>query len=114
MNPQYRHLGSLMERERTLRAFSATTCARPAVAAMASTDDRSTVRADGGGSRGCRSAGGDAVAPPQWGERCSTPGRLLTRAPWPVFDADVAKADVEVVVRRQVNGSARLTVPADP
>jgi len=38
----------------------------------------------------------------------------LTRAPWPVFDADVAKAD-EVVVPVQVNGKvrARLTVPAD-
>jgi len=38
----------------------------------------------------------------------------LTRAPWPTFDADVAKAD-EVVVPVQVNGKvrARLTVPAD-
>ncbi|MFN7980771.1 MAG: leucine--tRNA ligase [Vicinamibacterales bacterium] len=38
----------------------------------------------------------------------------LTRAPWPVFDAAVAKAD-EVVVPVQVNGKvrARLTVPAD-
>ena len=38
----------------------------------------------------------------------------LTRAPWPVFDAEAAKAD-EVVVPVQVNGKvrARLTVPAD-
>ncbi|MBS1818681.1 MAG: leucine--tRNA ligase [Acidobacteria bacterium] len=38
----------------------------------------------------------------------------LTRAPWPTFDADVAKAD-EVVVPVQVNGKvrARITVPAD-
>ncbi len=38
----------------------------------------------------------------------------LTRAPWPTFDANVAKAD-EVVVPVQVNGKvrARLTVPAD-
>ncbi len=37
----------------------------------------------------------------------------LTLAPWPTFDADVAKAD-EVVVPVQVNGKirARLTVPA--
>jgi leucyl-tRNA synthetase len=36
----------------------------------------------------------------------------LTTAAWPVFDADVAKAD-EIVVRVQVNGKvrARLTVP---
>jgi leucyl-tRNA synthetase len=40
-------------------------------------------------------------------------GDGLTRATWPVFDADVAKAD-EVVVPVQVNGKvrARLTVPA--
>ena len=38
----------------------------------------------------------------------------LTRAPWPVFDAEAAKA-AEVVVPVQVNGKvrARLTVPAD-
>ncbi|MEQ1729717.1 MAG: class I tRNA ligase family protein, partial [Vicinamibacterales bacterium] len=38
----------------------------------------------------------------------------LTRAPWPMFDANVARAD-EVVVPVQVNGKvrARLTVPAD-
>ncbi|MFN7914625.1 MAG: leucine--tRNA ligase [Vicinamibacterales bacterium] len=38
----------------------------------------------------------------------------LTRAPWPTFDAEVAKAD-EVVVPVQVNGKvrARITVPAD-
>ncbi|MGE3955288.1 MAG: leucine--tRNA ligase [Vicinamibacterales bacterium] len=38
----------------------------------------------------------------------------LTRAPWPLFDAEVAKAE-EVVVPVQVNGKvrARLTVPAD-
>jgi leucyl-tRNA synthetase len=37
----------------------------------------------------------------------------LTTAPWPVFDADVAKAD-EVVVPVQINGKvrARLTAPA--
>jgi leucyl-tRNA synthetase len=38
----------------------------------------------------------------------------LSRATWPTFDPDVAKAD-EVVVPVQVNGKvrARLTVPAD-
>ena len=38
----------------------------------------------------------------------------LTKAPWPTFDAEVAKAD-EVVVPVQVNGKlrARVTVPAD-
>jgi len=38
----------------------------------------------------------------------------LTRAPWPTFDAEVAKAE-EVVVPVQVNGKvrARITVPAD-
>ena len=37
----------------------------------------------------------------------------LTRAAWPAFDADVARAD-EVVVPVQINGKvrARLTVPA--
>jgi leucyl-tRNA synthetase len=38
----------------------------------------------------------------------------LTRAAWPAFDADLAKAE-EVVVPVQINGKirARLTLPAD-
>jgi len=38
----------------------------------------------------------------------------LTRASWPTFDPEVAKAD-EVVVPVQINGKirARLTVPAE-
>jgi leucyl-tRNA synthetase len=38
----------------------------------------------------------------------------LTAAPWPSFDADVARAE-EIVVPVQVNGKvrSRLTVPAD-
>jgi leucyl-tRNA synthetase len=41
-------------------------------------------------------------------------GDGLTKASWPAFDADVAKAD-EIVVPVQINGKvrARLTVPAD-
>ena len=71
------------------------------------------------GPRGDRSAGPDAVAV------CAAHGRgalgaarpraeRCSRASWPAFDADVAKAD-EIVIPVQVNGKVRgrLTVPAD-